>query len=238
MERLGSGDELMRERYDRHIRLSEIGWEGQSKLKQASVLLIGVGGLGSPIALYLAAAGVGHIGLVDDDRVSLSNLQRQVLYTESEVGELKVECARRRLLLANSQMKVTIWPVRLTSTNAPDIFAGYDLVIDGCDNFETRYVIDHYSKKLQIPYVYGSIGEFQGQVSVFNHAGAYSYADLFPEPQTTPAVAKGVMGVVPGVVGTLQAAEAIKLITGAGNVLTNQLLTIHLLTMDIQILSF
>lgn len=238
MERLGCSDELMRERYDRHIRLSEIAWEGQQKLRDASVLLIGVGGLGSPIALYLAAAGVGRIGLVDDDCVSISNLQRQVLYTEAEVGERKVECARRRLLQANSQLIVDIYPVRFSETNAAEILKQYDVVIDGCDNFETRYVIDRWSKQLQIPYIYGSIGEFQGQVAVFNMAGSYSYADLFPEIHQPESVAKGVMGVVPGVVGTLQAAEAIKLITGAGKLLKNQLLTIHLLTMEIQVLQF
>lgn len=239
MERLGCGDELnFEQRYDRHLRLSEIGSEGQKKLRDASVLLIGVGGLGSPIALYLAAAGIGRIGLVDDDRVSLSNLQRQVLYSEEEIGKLKVECARKRLLQNNSHLQVNIYPERLDENNVARIFRDYDMVIDGCDNYETRYLIDRMSKTFGMPYIYGSIGEFHGQVAVFNCLDSCSYRDLFPDPQTTPQVPKGVMGVMPGVIGTLQASEAIKLITGAGEPLINKMLTIDLLTMEMKLLMF
>lgn len=239
MERLGSGDEPISERYARHLQLKEIGAAGQQKLQHAAVLLVGVGGLGSPVALYLAAAGVGRIGLVDDDRVSLSNLQRQVLYTEDQVGLLKVECARKRLLQANSQMQIDCYPVRLNRENAAELIRKYDLVIDGCDNFATRYLMDDVCREQSKPYVYGSIGEFHGQLSVFHFQGAGSYRDLFPEEESLSSVLmpKGVMGVVPGVVGCMQAAEVVKIITGAGKTLANQLLTIHLLTMEIQLLS-
>ena len=155
---------LLQQRYNRHIILPEIGEEGQMKLGKAKVLLIGVGGLGSPIALYLAAAGVGRIGLVDDDVVSESNLQRQVLYTESEVGQPKVICAARRLQALNSRLVVDTFPCRLTNENAEELISQYDLVIDGCDNFPTRYLISDVSARLHKPYIYGAIREFDGQV--------------------------------------------------------------------------
>ncbi|MEG1586821.1 MAG: HesA/MoeB/ThiF family protein [Bacteroidales bacterium] len=238
MERLGSDNGMMYERYERHIRLSQIGLAGQEKLKKASVLIIGVGGLGSPISLYLAAAGVGRIGIIDSDTVSVSNLQRQVLYTEDQVGSLKVSCARDRLLQANSELIVDAYPFRLTSENAEELIDSYDIVVDGCDNFATRYLIDDCCKKLTKPYVYGSIGEFHGQVSVFNYKDGISYRDLFPEPLTTDvSLPQGVMGVVPGVVGTLEAAEVIKIITGIGKLLVRQLLTIDILTMEMQVIS-
>ncbi len=236
MERLGCSDELMSERYDRHIRLSEIGEQGQRKLSQASVLLVGVGGLGSPIALYLAAAGVGRIGLVDGDEVSLSNLQRQVLYKESEVGKSKVMCAAARLGESNAHAVVDCYPFRLDEANAHELISRYDVIIDGCDNYETRYLIDKVCYELRKPYVYGSIGEFRGQVSVFHYGGAAGYVDLFPDKPDTASVTSGVMGVVPGVVGTLQASEVIKIITGCGRVLSNRLLIVDLLGMDIRIL--
>lgn len=228
-------------RYDRHTILKEIGPEGQQKLLDASVLLVGVGGLGSPIALYLAAAGVGHIGLVDSDTVSESNLQRQVLYSEHEIGLLKVECARRRLLQLSSQICMDTYPVRFEPDNASAIAEPYDLIIDGCDNFPTRYLINDLCVRTGKPYVYGSIGEFHGQVSVFNYQGSVNYRDLFPDEQLLtsrkPEVT-GVMGVVPGIVGTLEAAEAIKIITGCGKVLSNRLLMIDVLTMQTEILDF
>ena len=198
----------LQQRYNRHIILPEIGEEGQMKLGKAKVLLIGVGGLGSPIALYLAAAGVGRIGLVDDDVVSESNLQRQVLYTESEVGQPKVICAAHRLQALNSQLVVDTFPFRLTGENAEELISQYDLVIDGCDNFPTRYLISDVSGK--------------------------TYRELFPEAETnqmeTPP--KGVMGVLPGVVGCVEASEAIKLITGCGEPLNGKLWTIDLKTMN------
>ena len=169
----------LQQRYNRHIILPEIGEEGQMKLGKAKVLLIGVGGLGSPIALYLAAAGVGRIGLVDDDVVSESNLQRQVLYTENEVGQSKVICAARRLQALNSQLIVDTFPFRLTGENAEELISQYDLVIDGCDNFPTRYLISDVSARLHIPYIYGAIREFDGQVAVFNLPGGKTYRELF-----------------------------------------------------------
>lgn len=241
MEGLGSGDELIRARYDRHLRLREIGLEGQEKLRNASVLLVGVGGLGSPIALYLAAAGVGRIGLIDPDTVSVSNLQRQVLYVESEVGLPKVDCARIRLQQLNSALKVDTYPVWFDAEMAEKILPDYDIVVDGCDNYATRYLINDACVKFGKPYVYGSIGEFHGQVSVFNYEGGFTYRDLYPDEDTLinrPRQTAGVMGVVPGVVGTLQAAEVIKLITGAGKPLRNRLLLIDLLTQETQVLSF
>ena len=183
------------------------------KLGKAKVLLIGVGGLGSPIALYLAAAGVGRIGLVDDDVVSESNLQRQVLYTESEVGQPKVGRLPVSMFFSISQ---------------------YDLVIDGCDNFPTRYLISDVSARLHIPYIYGAIREFDGQVAVFNLPGGKTYRELFPETETSQmeTLPKGVMGVLPGVVGCVEASEAIKLITGCGEPLNGKLWTIDLKTMN------
>lgn len=221
--------------------LAEIGEEGQGRLASAAVLLVGVGGLGSPIALYLAAAGVGRIGLVDSDTVSLSNLQRQVLYTEAEVGELKVLCAKRRLEALNSQMQIDVYAQRLDATCATELVQQYDMVIDGCDNFATRYLINDTCVALGKPYIYGSIGEFHGQVSLFNYEGGMNYRHLYPDeahlthlsPKTT-----GVMGVVPAVVGSIEAAEAIKVITGCGDTLRNKLYTIDLLTMQSNLLEF
>lgn len=221
--------------------LQEIGEEGQQRLHAASVLLVGVGGLGSPIALYLAAAGVGRIGIVDDDVVSLSNLQRQVLYSESEVGEPKVECAKRRLLAQNSNLRVDSYKMRFDATTGEGLCAEYDIVVDGCDNFATRYAIDDICARHGKPYVYGSIGEFRGQVSLFNYQGGMRYRDLYPEEEalaTKSLPAVGVMGVVPGVVGCVEAAEVIKVIVGCGETLRNRLYTIDLLTMQSNLLEF
>ncbi len=212
---------------------------GQQRLLQSSVLIVGVGGLGSPIALYLAAAGVGRIGLVDSDVVSESNLQRQVLYRECEVGELKVECARRRLLELNSQVTVECHAVRFDSATARDLVSKYDIVVDGCDNFATRYLIDDCCAELGRPYVYGSIGAFRGQVSLFNYEGGCRYRDLYPDEESVvsqPLATMGVMGVVPGVVGCVEAAEVVKVITGCGVTLRNRLYTVDLLTMESLIL--
>ncbi len=225
-------------RYSRQTMLPQVGEEGQRKLASAKVLLVGVGGLGSPIALYLAGAGVGRIGLVDPDVVSENNLQRQILYKENEIGQPKVECAKKRLLELNSNIEVDCYPCRFNKENGQEIALQYDLIIDGCDNFSTRYLMDEISAELNIPYVYGSIGEFQGQVSVFNLKNSCRYRDLYPEDDSVlmdnPAV-KGVLGPVPGVIGTLQAIETIKIITGIGEPLQNRLLTIDLLTMEILI---
>ena len=184
------------ERYHRQTMLTDIGIEGQQKLLNASVLIVGVGGLGSPIALYLAAAGVGRIGLVDFDVVSLHNLQRQVLYTEAEVGASKAVCAARRLKALNSKLQTDVYNEALTETNAEALISSYDLVIDGCDNYATRYLIDEVCARLQRPYIYGSIGEFSGQASVFNYGRAGRYIDLFPDRDYLEALPKAPIGAV------------------------------------------
>ena len=214
--------------------LPEIGEAGQERLQKARVLLVGVGGLGSPVALYLTAAGVGCLGLVDDDMVSMSNLQRQVLYTEAEVGAPKVECARRRLSTLNSMTRIETYPTRLTAENAESIIANYDLVVDGCDNAATRYLIDEVCARQgkPYPYVYGSIAAFEGQVSVFNYRGGPRYSDLYPRPEVIPpAQPGGVIGSIPGVIGSIQATEAIKIIVGCGEVLSGKLYLVDLLSL-------
>lgn len=220
--------------------LPEIGVEGQRKLGEASVLLVGVGGLGSPIALYLAAAGVGRIGLVDSDVVSESNLQRQVLYAEGDVGKLKVECAKARLKSLNSKIEVDIYPVRFDESSARELVGRYDIVVDGCDNLQTRYLIDDMCAELKRPYVYGSIGEFHGQVSLFHFDGDTRYRTLYPEEDSMAGESlpvRGVMGVVPGLVGCVEAAEVIKVVTGCGETLAGKLYTVDLLTMASNVLS-
>lgn len=234
MEGLGP-DLRLTERYARQIMLPDVGEEGQRRLAAASVLVVGVGGLGSAVSLYLAAAGIGRIGLVDDDCVSLSNLQRQVLYTEAEVGESKVLCARKRLQALSSHTQIDTYAERLTPRNAERLVAPYDLVVDGCDNFATRYLIDETCHRQGKPYVYGSIGEFHGQVSVFGYRGGMRYRDLFPEQEllsSAPAKVLGVMGTTPGFIGCLEASEVLKIVTGIGDVLRNRLFTIDMLTME------
>ena len=223
-------------RYSRHLILPEIGIEGQKKLKAASVLLIGAGGLGSPTALYLAAAGVGHIGLVDFDVVDLTNLQRQVLYGTDDVGTPKLEAASARLRGVNPHVRLTTHDARLTSENALEIFSGYDLVVDGTDNFATRYLVNDACVLSGIPNVYGSIFRFDGQASVFAAPDGPCYRCLYPEPPPpglVPSCAEGgVLGVLPGLVGVIQATEAIKLITGTGEPLIGRLLLVDALTMS------
>lgn len=224
------------ERYNRQLLLPEIGEEGQARLKAARVLIVGVGGLGSPIALYLAGAGVGTIGLIDDDTVSESNLQRQVLYAESEVGQNKALCAKRRLEALNSHIRIKAYPTRLTPDNAREIIADYDIIVDGCDNFTTRYLIDDTCAILNKVYVYGAIRAFEGQVSVFSHQkDGKRYRDLYPdeeEMRSMPPPPKGVMGVTPGLVGCAEANEAIKIICQYGDILAGKLWQIDLKTME------
>ena len=225
------------ERYQRQIALPEIGEEGQALLSQARVLIVGVGGLGSPIALYLAGAGVGCLGLVDDDCVSLSNLQRQILYTEQEVGQPKALCAARRLCQLNSSITIHPYPQRLTAETIDEILCQYDLVVDGCDNFATRFLINDHCAKRGIPYIYGGICGFEGQVSVFPNDGTSrsSYRTLYPDEAATlamPHPSKAVIGVTPGIVGCVEAAEAIKLICHVGESLVDRLWTIDLRTMQ------
>lgn len=223
------------ERYNRQIILPEIGEEGQNKLSKAKVLIVGVGGLGSPIALYLAGAGVGCIGLIDDDVVSISNLQRQVLYTEEEVGLPKAVQAKKRLEALNRDIKVEAYNMRLTAENADSIISDYDIVVDGCDNFQTRYLINDTCRKLDKVYVYGAIRAFDGQVSVFNYNGGPDYRSLFPdeeEMRLMPAPPKGVIGAIPGLVGCVEAGEVLKIIVGYGEVLSGKLWYIDLKTMQ------
>ena len=222
-------------RYARQQMLSEIGDAGQEKLSCASVLIVGVGGLGSPIALYLAGAGVGRIGLIDADVVSVSNLQRQVLYREEMVGLNKATCAAEQLLALNSAIKIDTYPYRLDAENAQVIISTYDIVVDGTDNFATRYLIDDWCIALNKVYVYGAIGEFEGMVSVFNYNGTYSYRGLYPDEAAMLALtspSKAVLGVTPGLVGCAEANEVIKVICGFGDVLSGKLWTIDLRTMQ------
>lgn len=229
------------ERYRKHILLKEIGEEGQLKLREASVLLVGVGGLGSPVSLYLTAAGIGRLGLMDDDTVSESNLQRQVLYTTGEIGLPKVECAKRRLNALSPDTVIETYPTRLCEGNAGEIISRYDIVVDGCDNYATRYLINDTCMQLGKPYVYGTIGEFEGQVAVFNYQNDFSYRNIYPDEEyltSLPRPELGVMGAIPGIIGSVEASETIKIITGAGTTLNNRLFTIDALSMEVNILSF
>ena len=222
------------ERYNRQIILPELGEKGQQRLQQAKVLIVGVGGLGSPVALYLTGAGVGTIGLIDDDVVSVSNLQRQVLYSEAEVGMPKAIQAKKRLEALNHDVQINAYPTRLTKENADEIIRTYDIIIDGCDNFATRYLINDICVKWGKVYVYGAIRAFDGQVSVFNYQGGKNYRDLFPDEEemlSMPAPPKGVLGVTPGLVGCTQANEVLKIISGYGEVLSDKLWHIDLKTM-------
>ena len=229
----------MNNKYHRQTLLSEIGEEGQEKLKQARVLIAGVGGLGCPIALYLTTAGVGRLGLIDDDVVSLSNLHRQVLYNEADIGQPKAECAARHLQQKNSDIELTAYPIRLTKENAERLIRDYDIVVDGCDNHATRYLISDVCHQLQKPYVYAAIGAFQGQVGIlcYEH-NAPTYRTLFPDEEAMLSVEaeKGVIGTTPAVIGSLVANEVIKLIIGYGDVLKNKLFCIDLLTLQTQLI--
>ncbi len=223
-------------RYSRHLLIPEVGLEGQRKLKAASVLVIGTGGLGSPVALYLAAAGVGHIGLVDYDVVDFSNLQRQVIHGTSGLGELKVESARERMLDINPDIQVDVYNEPFTSENAMHIAQDYDILIDGTDNFPTRYLVNDLCVLTGKANVYGSIFRFDGQVSVFDARYGPCYRCLFPEPPPpglVPSCAEGgVLGVLPGTIGTLQATEALKLILGIGEPLIGKLMLYNALDMS------
>jgi adenylyltransferase/sulfurtransferase len=224
-------------RYSRHIILPKIGAVGQGKLMDARVLCIGAGGLGSPAAMYLAAAGVGTLGIVDFDRVDLTNLQRQLLHDTDDVGRLKVDSAADRLNDINPEVNVVKHNVVLSSDNAFDVLGQYDVVVDGSDNFPVRYLVNDATQMLGKPLVYGSIYQFDGQASVFMPGkGTPCYRCLFPEPPppgTVPSCAEGgVFGVLPGIIGSIQAIEAIKLITGVGESLVGRLLLFDALEMD------
>ncbi|WP_372397312.1 molybdopterin-synthase adenylyltransferase MoeB [Azospirillum sp. HJ39] len=223
-------DAAQRERYRRHLTMPEVGEAGQHRLLRSRVALIGAGGLGSPIALYLAAAGVGHLTLIDDDRVERSNLQRQILHAESRLGQRKVESGRAALLDLNPTIEVVSHDTRLEAANVLDLLAGHDVVVDGSDNLPTRYLVNDACLRLGVPNVYGAIFRFEGQVSVFGGAPGVRpcYRCLFPEPppaEYAPSCAEaGVLGVLPGVIGTIMAAETIKLLLGLGEPLAGRLL--------------
>lgn len=224
-------------RYNRQMMLEAIGEKGQRKIRQAKVLLVGMGGLGSPIATYLTGAGIGTLGLIDDDVVSLSNLHRQVLYTEEEVGQPKAECAKRRLQSQNSEVNIIAYNERLTHDNAEAIISHYDLVIDGMDNFATRYIVSDVCERQGKPYVYGAIRGLEGQVSVLRRC---SYRTLFPDEEATlqmPHPGKAVLGTTPAVIGSVEATQALMLIADFGEPLIDRLWTIDLATMQSYIIN-
>lgn len=231
------------DRHARHLLLPEVGIEGQRRIQQASVLIIGAGGLGSPVAMYLAAAGVGRIGLVDDDTVDLSNLQRQLLHGTKDVGRPKVVSAEESLLGIDPGLCVEIHHTRLSPENALSLMGeGWDIVVDGTDNLPTRYLIDDACALLGLPWVYGSVFRFEGQVTVFGHDGGPRYRDLYPVAPPPGAVQgcneAGVLGVLPGLVGTLQATEVLKTLIGVGPSLSGRLLVIDTMDMAFRHLKF
>ncbi len=226
------------ERYDRHIILDEIGEKGQTKLMNAKVLVIGAGGLGAPILQYLVAAGIGTIGIVDADVVSLSNLQRQVLYRENELDLSKALQAKATLSKLNKDVEINAYPYMLNNENAKEIITAYDMVVGATDNFESRQIIDQETKAQKKAFIHGAIGEFEGQVSVFNYKGAPSYADLFPEVPDPTTLPKGVMGVLPGIIGSMQACEVVKIICGIGEILSGRLLVYNALDFSFHTLNF
>ncbi len=221
-------------RYLRQIQVPEFGQEGQDKFKKAKVLVVGAGGLGIPVLQYLTSMGIGTIGLVDGDRVDLTNLHRQVLYAQPDIGKLKVEICKTKLTRQNPDLNLNVYPHFLEKNNALSIIEGYDLVVDATDNFATRYLINDACVLLGKPFVYGALQFFEGHVSVFNHKGGPTYRCLYPNPPGPGEVPDcneaGVLGIVPGIIGSLQALEAIKVISGLGKPLSGQLLVIDLLT--------
>ena len=230
------------ERHARHLVLPQVGIEGQEKLAKAKVFVVGAGGLGSPVLLYLAAAGVGTIGIIDDDRVDISNLQRQVLHRTEDVGRMKVDSAKEQLLALDPNLNIVEHKERLSPANALELFKGWDVVVDGTDNIPTRYLIDDACHLLSIPWVYGSIHRFEGQVSFFSSKEDRRYRDLFPEAPPVGALQNcaeaGVFGVLPAVVGSLQATEVIKHIVGMGSSLIGRLLLYDAESMTMQSLQF
>ncbi|MFM7488777.1 MAG: molybdopterin-synthase adenylyltransferase MoeB [Actinomycetota bacterium] len=226
-------------RYKRHLLLPEVGVEGQAKLLGSKVLLLGAGGLGSPAALYLAAAGVGTIGIVDMDEVDASNLQRQILHNIDRVGDRKVDSAKKTLTALNPDVNVVCYDTRLSAENIIDIITGYDVIVDGADNFPSRYLLNDASVKLGIPVVHGSIFRFEGMVSVFHPKLGPTYRDMVPEPppaELAPSCAEaGVLGVLPGIVGSIQALEAIKVLLGLGEPLIGRILAVDTTEMSFRV---
>lgn len=226
-------------RYKRHLLLPEVGVEGQAKLLDAKVLMLGAGGLGSPAALYLAAAGVGTIGIVDMDDVDASNLQRQILHNVDRIGHRKVDSAKQTLTMLNPDVNVVTYDTRLDATNIMDIIEGYDVIVDGADNFPSRYLLNDASVKLGIPVVHGSIFRFEGMVSVFHPKAGPTYRDMVPEPppaELAPSCAEaGVLGVLPGIVGSIQALETIKVILDLGDPLIGRILSVDTTEMEFRV---
>ena len=226
-------------RYKRHLLLPEVGVAGQVKLLESKVLLLGAGGLGSPAALYLAAAGVGTLGIVDMDEVDASNLQRQVLHNIDRIGDRKVDSAKKTLTMLNPDVDVVTYDTRLDATNIIDIITGYDVIVDGADNFPSRYLLNDASVKLGIPVVHGSIFRFEGVVSVFHPLEGPTYRDMVPEPppaELAPSCAEaGVLGVLPGIVGSIQALETIKVLLGLGDPLIGRILTVDTTEMEFRV---
>jgi sulfur-carrier protein adenylyltransferase/sulfurtransferase len=232
-----------KQRYSRHLLLKGFGESAQLRLKSASVLVVGAGGLGSPLLLYLAAAGVGTIGIIEDDTVDISNLQRQILFHSGETGRLKSASAKERLSALNPLITIKEYNQQLNSGNALELFAGYDVIADGSDNFATRYLVNDAAVLLGKPLVYGSVFRFEGQVSVFNQPGedgrrGPNYRDLFPvppAPETVPSCSEaGVLGVLPGIIGSMQALEVIKILAGIGETLSGRLYHFDALSMTAQ----
>jgi len=228
-----------RNRYQRHLLLPEVGVEGQAKLLESKVLMLGAGGLGSPAALYLAAAGVGTIGIVDMDDVDESNLQRQILHNLDRIGMRKVESARQTIAKLNPDVKVNTYDTRLDASNIMDIIAGYDVIVDGADNFPSRYLLNDASVKLGIPVVHGSIFRFGGMVSVFHPLRGPTYRDMVPEPppaELAPSCAEaGVLGVLPGIVGSIQALETLKILLDLGDSLIGRILSVDTTEMSFRV---
>jgi molybdopterin/thiamine biosynthesis adenylyltransferase/rhodanese-related sulfurtransferase len=226
-------------RYKRHLLLPEVGVEGQTKLLDAKVLMLGAGGLGSPAAMYLAAAGIGTIGIVDMDDVDASNLQRQILHNIDRIGDRKVDSAKKTLTMLNPDVNVVTYDTRLDATNIMDIIAGYDVIVDGADNFPSRYLLNDASVKLGIPVVHGSIFRFEGMVSVFHPLQGPTYRDMVPEPppaELAPSCAEaGVLGVLPGIIGTIQALEVIKVILELGEPLIGRILSVDTTEMEFRV---
>ena len=226
-------------RYKRHLLLPEVGVEGQVKLLDSKVLLLGAGGLGSPAALYLAAAGVGTLGIVDMDEVDASNLQRQILHNIDRIGDRKVDSAKKTLTALNPDVNVVTYDTRLSADNILDIIAGYDVIVDGADNFPSRYLLNDASVKLGIPVVHGSIFRFEGMVSVFHPTQGPTYRDMVPEPppaELAPSCAEaGVLGMLPGLVGTIQAIETVKVLLGLGDALIGRILSVDTTEMEFRV---
>ena len=230
------------ERHSRHILLPQVGAEGQAKIAKSRVLCVGAGGLGSPVIQYLAAAGIGHLTIVDDDVVDITNLQRQIIHRTSDIGTSKAESAKRYVNDLDPNISVKSITLRLDGTNANEMFSGHDLIIDGTDNISTRYLIDDTCVKLGIPWVYGSVYRFEGQVSLFNYQGGPRYRDLFPEAppdHLIPSCSEaGVLGVLPGIIGCLQVNEAVKILVNIGEPLSGKLLIYDALESTQKILKF